>query len=80
METLIVTLAFLLAGFILWIQAMYCVRQEDVWYCVDDEELMRFLGRKTVPLKVKDKFIRENGRRYIIGDDGLYKEVKDGGQ
>lgn len=56
---------------------MYCVRQEDVWYCVDDEELMRFLRHKTVPLKVKDEFIINNGRRYYITEEGLYKEVKD---
>ena len=77
METLIVTLAFLLAGFILWIQAMYCVRKEDVWYCVDDDKLYDYLKFKTVSLAEKDRFIIENGTKFVKKDDGKYEEVKD---
>ena len=56
---------------------MYCVRREDMWYCVEDKELYDFLRFKTVSLAEKDQFIVDNGTKFIKKDDGLYEEVKD---
>ena len=56
---------------------MYCVRKEDVWYCVDDDKLYDYLKFKTVSLAEKDRFIIENGTKFVKKDDGKYEEVKD---
>ena len=50
-----------------------------MWYCVDDDKLYDYLKFKTVSLAEKDKFIIENGDRYIKNEEGLYEEVQGGG-
>lgn len=51
---------------------MYCVREDDNWYCIDDDVYTNEV--KTTDDYTSLEFFKERGHKYFINEDGRYEK------
>lgn len=56
---------------------MYCVREKDKWYCIDDDIYQRISKKIDGYVSENINTFKENGIPYVLNKEGLYEEVDD---
>lgn len=52
---------------------MYCAREDDTWYCVEDDVYTQMY---TPGVETGIEIFKKNGKEYFINSEGKY-EIKD---
>ena len=56
---------------------MYCVREKDKWYCIDDDIYQRISKKIDGYVSENINTFKENGIPYVLNKEGLYEEADD---